>query len=216
METVPAFWQLDYSLLTLGNYSLSLIEVLVVVFSLSSSYFSRVGWLLTLFSNVCFFLFFHQIQLYGLMAAQVILFIFNLVWGIRSGAASGQPIKKLDSMGLVISCIAIFMPSISLVLALIEVPDYFPKYFPLPATFAMLDALLALGSIVATVLLARRFVEAWVYWIIIHILLIVVLAWKGYYVATAGQMVLLAHAANEYLVWQSLAKSSFQKNKTKS
>ena len=118
-------------------------------------------------------------------------------------------------MGLVISFIAIFMPSISLVLALIEVPDYFPDYFPLPATFAMLDALLALGSIVATVLLARRFIEAWVYWMVIHCLLIVVLAWKGYYVATAGQMVLLAYAANEYLLWQSLAKSSFQKNKTK-
>ena len=149
------------------------------------------------------------------MATQVILFIFNLVWGIRSVATSGQPIKKLDSMGLVISFIAIFMPSISLVLALIEVPDYFPKYFPLPATFAMLDALLALGSIVATVLLARRFIEAWVYWMVIHCLLIVVLAWKGYYVATAGQMVLLAYAANEYLLWQSLAKSSSQKKKSK-
>ena len=215
METLSNFWQLDYHLLKLGPYGLSLIEVLVVVFSLTGTYFSRLGWLLMLFANVCFFLFFHQIQLYGLMAAQVILFIFNLVWGIRSGVAGGQPIKKLDSMGLVISFIAIFMPSISLVLALIEVPDYFPDYFPLPATFAMLDALLALGSIVATVLLARRFIEAWVYWMVIHCLLIVVLAWKGYYVATAGQMVLLAYAANEYLLWQSLAKSSSQKKKSK-
>ena len=215
METLSTFWQLDYHLLKLGPYPLSLIEVLVVFFSLTGTYFSRLGWFLTLLANVCFFLFFHQIQLYGLMATQVILFIFNLVWGIRSVATSGQPIKKLDSMGLVISFIAIFMPSISLVLALIEVPDYFPKYFPLPATFAMLDALLALGSIVATVLLARRFIEAWVYWMVIHCLLIVVLAWKGYYVATAGQMVLLAYAANEYLLWQSLAKSSSQKKKSK-
>ncbi len=215
METLSTFWQLDFNLLKLGPYSLSLIEVLVVVFSLMGSYFSRLGWLLTLLANVCFFLFFHQIQLYGLMAAQVILFVFNLVWGIRSRSENGQPFKKLDSMGLIISCIAIFMPSISLVLALTEVPRYFPDYFPLPATFAMLDALLAMGSIVATVLLARRFREAWVYWMIIHSLLIVVLAWKGYYVATAGQMVLLGRAANEYLLWRSLAKSTFQKNKTK-
>ena len=215
METLSTFWQLDFNLLKLGPYSLSLIEVLVVVFSLMGSYFSRLGWLLTLLANVCFFLFFHQIQLYGLMAAQVILFVFNLVWGIRSRSENGQPFKKLDSMGLIISCIAIFMPSISFVLALTEVPRYFPDYFPLPATFAMLDALLAMGSIVATVLLARRFREAWVYWMIIHSLLIVVLAWKGYYVATAGQMVLLGRAANEYLLWRSLAKSTFQKNKTK-
>jgi nicotinamide mononucleotide transporter len=215
MEASTAFWSIDFALLELGDYTLSLIELLAVVFSLMGAYFSRLGWLLMLLANVCFFLFFHQIQLYGLMAAQVILFIFNLVWGIRSAVASGQPIKKLDSMGLVISFIAIFMPGISLVLALIEVPDYFPEYFPLPATFAMLDAWLALGSIVATVLLARRFIEAWVYWIIIHSLLIVVLAWKGYYVATAGQMVLLGRAANEYLLWQSLAKSTFQKNKSK-
>ena len=110
METLSTFWQLDFHLLKLGPYSLSLIEVLVVVFSLTGTYFSRLGWLLTLLANVCFFLFFHQIQLYGLMAAQVILFVFNLVWGIRSGSTNGQPIKKLDSMGLIISCIAIFMP----------------------------------------------------------------------------------------------------------
>lgn len=214
METLSTFWQLDYHLFKLGPYSLSLIEVLVVVFSLSGTYFSRLGWLLMLLANVCFFFFFHQIQLYGLMAAQVVLFIFYLVWGIRSGTVDGQPIKKLDRMGLVISFIAIFMPSISLVLALVEIPNYFPDLFPLPATFAMLDALLALGSIVATVLLARRFIEAWVYWMIIHSLLVVVLAWKGYYVATAGQMVLLGYAANEYLLWQSLVKST-SKNKTR-
>lgn len=210
MENLSTLLQLDYHLLSIGPYSLSLIEVLVVVFSLIGTYFSRLGWLLMLLANVCFFLFFHQIQLYGLMAAQVILFIFNLVWGIRSGVVDGKPIKKLDRMGLVISFIAIFMPSISLVLALVEIPNYFPEFFPLPATFAMLDALLALGSIVATVLLARRFMEAWVYWMIIHSLLIVVLAWKGYYVATLGQMVLLAYAANEYLVWRSLDKSTFK------
>ena len=204
METLSTFWQLDFHLLTLGPYSLSLIEVLVVVFSLTGTYFSRLGWLLTLLANVCFFLFFYQIQLYGLMAAQVILFVFNLAWGIRSSTTNGQPIKKLDSMGLIISIIAIFMPSISLVIALIGLPSYFPEYFPLPATFAMLDALLAIGSIVASVLLARRFMESWVYWIIIHSLLILVLAWKGYYMAMAGQMVFLAFAANEYLVWRSL------------
>lgn len=211
METLSTFWQLDYHLFKLGPYSLSLIEVLVVVFSLSGTYFSRLGWLLMLLANVCFFFFFHQIQLYGLMAAQVVLFIFYLVWGIRSGAVDVQPIKKLDRMGLVISFIAIFMPSISLVLALVEIPNYFPELFPLPATFAMLDALLALSSIVATVLLARRFIEAWVYWVIIHSLLVVVLAWKGYYVATVGQMVLLGYAANEYLLWQSLIKSTSKK-----
>ena len=213
METLYTFWQLDYHLLKLGPYSLSLIEVLVVLFSLTGTYFSRLGWLLMLLANVCFFLFFHQIQLYGLMAAQVILFIFNLVWALRFGAVDGRPIKKLDRMGLIISFIAIFMPSISLVLALVEIPNYFPELFPLPATFAMLDALLALASIVATVILARRFMEAWVYWMIIHSLLIVVLAWKGYYVATLGQMVLLAYAANEYFVWRSLDKSTFKKPK---
>jgi hypothetical protein len=98
METLSTFWQLDFHLFKLGPYSLSLIEVLVVVFSLMGTYSSRLGWLLTLLANVCFFLFFHQIQLYGLMVAQVILFVFNLVWGIRSGTTNGQPIKKLDSV----------------------------------------------------------------------------------------------------------------------
>lgn len=215
MERSTAFWSIDFALLEMGDYTLSLLELLAVVVSLMATYFNRLGWMLTLLANVCFFLFFHQIQLYALMAAQVVLFFFNLVWGIRYGLEKSHEVKKLDQMGLIISFIAIFMPSISLVIALQEIPDYFPQYFPLPATFAMLDALLAIGSIVATVLLARHFVEAWVYWMIIHSLLIVVLAWKGYYVATAGQMLFLEYAAREYLLWQSLAKSTFKKNRTK-
>lgn len=215
METLSSFLQLDYQLLKIGSYHLSLIEVLVVVFSLTATYFSRLGWLLTLLANICFFLFFHQIQLYGLMAAQVILFLFNLIWGVKSNSSAQQHIKKLDSAGLIISFIAVFMPGMSLVFALLEVPRYFPEWFPLPVSFAMLDALLAIGSIVATVLLARRFVEAWVYWMIIHSLLIIVLGWKGFYVAMAGQMVLLGYAANAYLAWRSLSESTHQKNKTK-
>lgn len=215
MESLSTFLGLDYHLLTIGSYHLSLIEVLVLVFSLTATYFSRLGWLLMLLANICFFLFFHQIQLYGLMAAQVILFLFNLRWGIKPNSSAQQQIKKLDRMGLIISFIAIFMPSMSLVFALLEVPKYFPEWFPLPATFVMLDALLAIGSIIVTVLLARRFVEAWVYGMIIHSLLIIVLGWKGFYVAMAGQMVLLGYAANAYLVWRSLGESTHQKNKTK-
>jgi len=215
MGSLSTFLGLDYHLLTIGSYHLSLIEVLVVVFSLTATYFSRLGWLLTLLANICFFLFFHQIQLYGLMAAQVILFLFNLIWGIKTNSSAQRQVKKLDRMGLIISFIAIFMPSMSLVFALLEVPKYFPEWFPLPASFAMLDALLAIGSIVATVLLARRFVEAWVYWMIIHSLLIIVLGWKGFYVAMAGQMVLLGYAANAYLAWRSLGESTHQKSKTK-
>lgn len=210
METLPAFWQLDYSLLTLGSYNLSLIEVLAVVFSLLSTYLlrqhNRLGWVLAVLGNLCFFCFFYQIRLYGLMAAQVILCCFNLAWGLKAPLAQGLPIKKLDSLGWPFSIVAIIAPGMPLLIVLFKISQFLPDLFPLPATYVLPDALSSTGSIVALVLMRRRFLESWIFWMVIHSLLILVFAWKGYYVAMLGQMGLLGYAANEYMEWRSLDK----------
>lgn len=208
METIPAFLQLDYALFTLGNYSLSLIELLAVVFSLLATYLlrqnNRLGWVLAILGNLCFFCFFYQIRLYGLMAAQVILGCLNLSWGLKAPLAQGLPIKKLDSLGWPFSIVAIIAPGMPLLIVLFKISQLLPGLFPLPATYILPDAVSATGSIVAMVLLRRRFLESWIFWMVIHSLLIIVFAWKGYYVALAGQMGFLGYAANEYLVWRSL------------
>jgi nicotinamide mononucleotide transporter len=204
MENLYHFLQLGFQI---GTYHLSLLEILLVFFSLSSVYLSRLGWAMTLLAQVCFFLFFHQIQLYALMAAQVILFLFTLIWRIRYTSNPEAPVRKLDSTGVIISIMATVMPSISLMIALQQIPAYFPQYFPLPATFTFMDALLAVGSIVAMLLLTWQYIDAWVCWMVIHGLLAFILGWKECYLAMLGQMVLLTYAAKEYLMWRSLSKN---------
>lgn len=210
METIPAFLQLDYALFTLGDYSLSLIELLAVGFSLLSTYLlrqnNRLGWVLAILGNLCFFCFFYQIRLYGLMAAQVILGCLNLSWGLKTPLAKELPIKKLDSVGLPFSVAAIFILGMPLLIVLFKISQLLPNLFPLPATYILPDALSTAGSIVAIVLLRRRFLESWIFWMVIHSLLIIVFAWKGYYVALAGQMFFLGYAANEYIEWRNLSK----------
>lgn len=210
MEASTTFWSIDFALLELGDYTLSLIELLAVVFSLLSTYLlrqnNRLGWMLAVLGNLCFFLFFYQIRLYAMMAAQVILACINIAWGLKPPLEKGLPIKKLDSIGFLISVVAIIAPGMPLMIVLFKIAQFLPNLFPLPATYIFPDALSATGGIVATVLLRRRFLESWIFWIIIHCLLIIVFAWKGYYLAMMGQLAFLGYAANEYLVWRNLAK----------
>ena len=210
MEASTTFWSIDFALLELGDYTLSLIELLAVVFSLLSTYLlrqnNRLGWMLAVLGNLCFFLFFYQIRLYAMMAAQVILACINIAWGLKPPLEKGLPIKKLDSIGMPISVVAIVMPGMPLMIVLFKIAQFLPNLFPLPATYVFPDALSATGSIVATVLLRRQFLESWIFWIIIHCLLIIVLAWKGYYLAMMGQMAFWGYAANDYLAWRNLAK----------
>lgn len=208
MEASTAFWSIDFALLEFGDYTLSLIELLAVIFSLLSTYLlrqnNRLGWMLAILANVCFFLFFYQIRLYALMAVQVILACINVAWGLKPPLAKDLPIKKLDSIGFPLSVVAIIAPGMPLMIVLFKISQFLPSLFPLPATYVFPDALSATGSIVAMVLLRRRFLESWIFWIIIHCLLIIVFAWKGYYLAMMGQMAFLGYAANEYLGWRNL------------
>lgn len=210
MEASTAFWSIDFALLEFGDYTLSLIELLAVVFSLLSTYLlrndNRLGWVLAILANVCFFLFFYQIRLYAMMAVQVILCCFNVIWGLKTPLAQGSSVKKLDSLGWPISIIATIMPSMTLIIVLSNLSHSAPDWFPLPATSIFADAVSAMGSIVATVLLRRQFLESWIFWVVIHCLLIIALAWKGFYLAMMGQMAFLGYAANEYLAWRNLVK----------
>ena len=210
MEASTTFWSIDFALLELGDYILSLIELLAVVFSLLSTYLlrqnNRLGWVLAILTNVCFFFFFYQIRLYALMAVQVILACIHIAWSLKPPLEKGLPIKKLDSIGFPISVVAIIAPGMPLMIVLFKISQFLPNLFPLPATYIFPDALSATGGIVATVLLRRRFLESWIFWIIIHSLLIIVFAWKGYYLAMMGQLAFLGYAANEYLAWRNLAK----------
>lgn len=208
MEASTTFWSIDFALLQIGDYALSLIEFLAVAFSLLSTYFlrqnNRLGWLLAILGNLCFFFFFYQIRMYGLMAAQVILCCLNLSWGLKAPLEKGLPVKKLDSFGMPISAVAVIAPAMPLMIVLFKISQLLPNLFPLPASSIFPDAFSATGSIVATVLMRRQILESWIFWIIIHCLLILALAWKGYYLAMAGQLAFLGYAANEYLAWRNL------------
>ncbi|HYF61502.1 MAG TPA: nicotinamide riboside transporter PnuC, partial [Herpetosiphonaceae bacterium] len=47
---------------------------------------------------------------------------------------------------------------------------WLPDLFPEPASFAYLDALTTIMSFVATILMARKRIECWVYWIAVDVI----------------------------------------------
>lgn len=48
--------------------------------------------------------------------------------------------------------------------------EFFPTAFPEPAAYPYADTLVAVASIVANTLMARRFIESWVLWIGIDVI----------------------------------------------
>ncbi|HOY15951.1 MAG TPA: nicotinamide riboside transporter PnuC [Haliscomenobacter sp.] len=210
------FWHLDFSLLQVGDYDLSLIETLAASFCLLAFYLLRqnkqLSWPVAILSNFAYFLFFYQINLYGLMGLQVFLVVYNLIVWLRGRGTVAPEIKRLSGMGLILSAIAIFMPTINLTILLAQVHELAPRWFPQPASFNFTDPLLAVSSIVATVLLAKHYLEAWLFWLVIYGLCVVIFAWAGVYLTAGVYMVLLGWAMREYLEWRVMLGAKKGKN----
>ena len=210
------FWHIDFNLIQVGDYALSLIETLAASFCLLAFYLLRqhkqLTWPVAILSNFAYFLFFYQINLYSLMGLQVFLVVYNLITWLRGRGTVAPEIKRLSGMGLILSAIAIFMPTINLTILLAQVHELAPQWFPHPASFNFTDPLLAVSSIVATVLLAKHYLEAWLFWLVIYGLCVVIFAWAGVYLTAGVYMVLLGWAMREYLEWRVMIGAKKGKN----
>ncbi|MBK9107458.1 MAG: nicotinamide mononucleotide transporter [Saprospiraceae bacterium] len=60
---------------------------------------------------------------------------------------------------LIIICTIVFGKFMS------HIHEFFPSAFPEPAAYPYSDTLVAVASIIANTLMARRFIESWILWI---------------------------------------------------
>jgi nicotinamide mononucleotide transporter len=67
---------------------------------------------------------------------------------------------------------------------------------------ALSDAVLTSGGMVATWMLARKFIEQWLFWIVINTLSMVVMLYKGLYLSAFLFLVYLMMAVKGYVTWR--------------
>ncbi len=213
-----------------GGYAMSWIEAVGTVFGLLciwlASQEKTINYLFGLINVTLFAVIFFQIQLYGMLLLQLFFFCANVYgWYAWSRPASDDgdclavrwlPRDKLIVTAAVsvvaIALLTLFIDPVFAALARTAVsalnvfganltlPD------PKPDAFPFWDASMTVLSVVAQILMTRKYVENWILWVVVNIISVGVYAAQGVYAMSLEYMILLFIAANGARLWMISAR----------
>jgi nicotinamide mononucleotide transporter len=106
--------------------------------------------------------------------------------------------------------LAAFIVAVTLVIGtfIANINLILPQIFEHPATYPYIDTFIAIMSILATILLARRIFETWVLWVIVDITSIGLYSVKGVKLIAIEFVIFLCLAALGVLNWYRLWRSA--------
>ncbi|HBL71773.1 MAG TPA: hypothetical protein DD409_02115 [Bacteroidales bacterium] len=171
---------LSQTLLTLGGYPLSLLELLGVLSGLLAVLLASkalsVNFLVGMFNSVCYFLLFFQYRLYSVMLLQVVYFTFSL-YGFyhwrhpkqgEAGPDNEQRIRLLDNRQRLFYASLIALAGVVWAWLSIHFQARFPAGVDPPA-YPWLDAFLAMASVFGQWLLSKKYWENWMVWLMVDV-----------------------------------------------
>jgi len=79
---------------------------------------------------------------------------------------------------------------------------WLPDLFPERATFVYTDAMIAVMSIVASLLLAKLRLENWILWILVNLMSVVMYAMKGVMLVSLQYVIFLFMASYGLVEWK--------------
>ncbi|MCG9578456.1 nicotinamide riboside transporter PnuC [Vibrio europaeus] len=212
-----------------GGYAMSWIEAFGTVFGLLCIWFASqektINYLFGLLNVTLFAVIFFQIQLYGLLLLQLFFFCANLygwyAWTRPNEQGETLAVRWLSRNKLVATAAACAI-SIALLTLYID-----PFFFALaniavdglnvfgaglaepvlePDAFPFWDATMTVLSVVAQILMTRKYVENWILWIVINIISVGIYATQGVYAMSVQYAILMFIAANGTREWARTAK----------
>ncbi|WP_299017947.1 nicotinamide riboside transporter PnuC [uncultured Photobacterium sp.] len=217
------------------GYAMSWIEAIGTVFGLLCIWFASqektINYLFGLINVTLFAVIFFQIQLYGLLLLQLFFFCANVygwyAW-TRPTSDSGDmlEVRWLSKQKLAFTA-AVSVLAIGLMTIYID-----PFFFALaniavdglnmfgaelaspvlePDAFPFWDSTMTVLSVVAQILMTRKYVENWILWVVINVISVGVYAAQGVYALSIEYAILLFIAANGTRQWMNTAKSNTEK-----
>ncbi|MGF1715478.1 nicotinamide riboside transporter PnuC [Photobacterium chitinilyticum] len=221
-----------------GGYAMSWIEAVGTVFGLLCIWYASqektINYLFGLINVTLFAIIFYQIQLYGILLLQFFFFCANLygwyAW-TRPASDSGDmlEVRWLSKQKLVVTAVVSVL-AIGLMTMYID-----PFFFALanitvdglnlfgadlagptlePDAFPFWDATMTVLSVVAQVLMTRKYVENWMLWVVINVISVGIYAAQGVYALSIEYAILLFIAANGTRAWMKTAKQNQAKQVT--
>lgn len=158
-------------------------------------------WLFGIISSALYVWVFYRTSLY----AYSILYIYYVIIGFYGWYNWSKPIKGQDrisgrlainnaSKPVLVSCIAVIL--------LFTIPVYFLLKKFTETDVAWLDALLSSSGMVATWMLTQKFIEQWIFWIIIDVLSCSLMIYKGLFPSSILFLAYALLALKGFLTWK--------------
>lgn len=211
------------------GYAMSWIEAIGTVFGLLCIWFASqektINYLFGLINVTLFAVIFFQIQLYGLLLLQLFFFCANVygwyAWTRPNAAGDLLEVRWLSQKKMMITS-AICVCAIALLTVYID-----PFFYALaniavdalnlfgaglsepvlePDAFPFWDSTMTVLSIVAQILMTRKYVENWILWVVINIISVGIYAMQGVYAMSLQYAILMFIAANGTREWARTAK----------
>ncbi|WP_272538836.1 nicotinamide riboside transporter PnuC [Providencia sp. PROV197] len=213
-------------------YDLSYIEAVGTIAGLLcillASLEKTINYLFGLINVSLFAVIFFQIQLYANLLLQIFFFVANIygwyAWSrVNSSQQAELKIRWLSlpkaSVTLVLSVLAILYLTFNIdvvfgVLATwaVEILNMLGANLAMPTiepdAFPFWDSTMTILSVVAMILMTRKYVENWLLWVIINVISIVIFFIQGVYAMSLEYLILLGIALNGARLWIKSAKDN--------
>ena len=213
-------------------YDLSYIEAVGTVAGLLcillASFEKTINYLFGLINVTLFAVIFFQIQLYANLLLQVFFFGANIygwyAWSRMSSAQEAELKIRWLSLPkalttLVISILAIIFLTLNIDVVFgrlatwaVELLNLFGANLTLPIldpdAFPFWDSTMTVLSVVAMILMTRKYVENWLLWVVIHVISVVIFFIQGVYAMSLEYLILLGIALNGSRLWIKSAKQN--------
>jgi nicotinamide mononucleotide transporter len=161
------------------------------------------GWPLAAVSALLYFWLFAQSKLYAEANLQIFFAVVSLWgwWQWLFGKRNRAPLQVVnaDARTMRFALLAWLAAWITIGLALAQFTDSDVPYF---------DAFPTAGSLVASVLLARKMLQNWLLWIAVNVVSIALFAYKNLYLTALLYAILIAIAVMGYAQWRKLLENA--------
>lgn len=186
------------------GYNLSYIELFASIFSFASVILatrnSIWNWPMSIIGQVLFFILFLQNKLFGQAFLQIYFTIISIYGWIYWGKHSDGEIKILSIKKTILCLLLILVFGIlgSFLLSFLQ------------KELVILDSTAAVSSIIAIYLLSKRYFQAWILWIYVDLLYILLFSLKGIYLISFEYILITIMAIYGLINWWILYKKQIE------
>jgi len=213
LSSVSALFDVKETFFTVFENKVSYVEFIGTLLGLVSVFLAARAniftWPTGILNAIFFLVIFFQIHLYSDMFLQM-YFCGMGVYGWFSwkykAAHRQSAIRTLSNTYRL--WLAMFIAAVTLLIGTLisQIHLMLPQIFDHPATYPYIDTFIAISSILATILLARRIFETWVLWVTVDITSIGLYSVKGVKLIAIEFMIFLCLAMLGVFSWYRLWK----------